>query len=80
MIAIENLTNEELQDLMDEIEQEKERRKTRAKEAYWEPIRKAILAYLSEVEDIRIETWDTSYCVNTKVLLDQVGVIDIEDC
>ena len=80
MIAIENLTNEELQDLMDEIEQEKERRKTRAKEAYWEPIRKAILAYLSEVEDIRIETWDTSYCVNTKVLLDQVGVIDIEGC
>lgn len=80
MIAIENLTNDELQALMIEVAQEQEKRKTRAKEACWEPIRKAILAYLSEVGNIRIETWDTTYHIDSSVRLDQIGVIDIEDC
>ena len=77
MIAIENLTNEELQDLMDEIEQEKERRKVCAK-AYWEPVKKAILAYLAEVGEIKFETWDYTYYITDEVFLDQIGVINIE--
>ena len=80
MITVETLTNDELQALMIEVAQEQEKRKTRAKEACWEPIRKSILAYLSEVGNIKIETWDTSYCINKNVLLDQIGVINIEDC
>lgn len=77
MIAVENLTNEELQDLMDEIEQEKERRKVCAK-AYWEPIKKALLAYLAEVGEIKFETWDYTYHITDEVCLEQLGVINIE--
>ena len=80
MIAIENLTNEELQDIMVKVAREQEKRKTRAKEACWEPLKKSILAYLSEVGDLRIETWDTTYHINCRVCLDQIGVIDIESC
>ena len=80
MIAVEKLTNDELQALMVEVAQEQAKRKTRAKEACWEPIRKAIFAYLSEVENIKIETWDNTYYINNKVLLDQIGVIDIKGC
>ena len=80
MITVETLTNDELQALMVKVAQEQEKRKTRAKEACWEPIRKAIFAYLSEVGNIKIETWDNTYYINNKVLLDQIGVIDIEGC
>ena len=80
MITVETLTNDELQALIVKVAQEQEKRKTRAKEACWEPIRKAIFAYLSEVGNIKIETWDNTYYINNKVLLDQIGVIDIEGC
>ena len=80
MIAIENLTNDELQELMVEVAHEQEKRKTRAKEACWEPLKKSILAYLSEAGNIRIETWDNTYHINNRVCLDQIGVIDIEGC
>lgn len=72
-----SLSNKELEDLINAIQQEKKLRDMRAKELAWKNVREAISAYVKDFGPIEINA-DCSSDINSDTNLTNIGHIELD--
>lgn len=76
---IKDMSIHELETLYQEINKEISCRRREQREAAWRKVREALAEYFSLYDEIRVETYDTTYYLNSSADMSECGVFNMEE-
>ena len=76
---IKDMSINELNALYQEINKEIHRRDVERRETAWRKVREALAEYFSLYDEIRVETYDTTYYLNSSADMSEYGVFNMEE-